>query len=56
MAETQSGLEGQLEFLTEQVEFLNERVENLSARLQILESGKSMVMPTRPLPRAAAQS
>ena len=43
MAETQSGLEGQLEFLTEQVEFLNERVEKLSARLQILESGKSIV-------------
>ena len=43
MAETERGLEGQLEFLTEQVEFLQEKVGELSSRLQIVESGKFIV-------------
>ena len=42
MAETQSGMEGQLKSLTEQVRFLQEKVEELSARLLSLEKGKTL--------------
>lgn len=43
MAETQSGIEGQLGILTEQVEILRNRVDELSARLQLLETSESEV-------------
>ncbi len=42
MAETQSALEGQLNFLTEEVKFLRETVDEMSVRLRSLEKGKSL--------------
>ena len=42
MADTQSGIEGQLKFLTEKVAFLQETVGELSVRLQTLEKGEPL--------------
>ena len=46
----QSGLDGQLEFLTEQVEFLKDKVGELSARLHLLESGQRTVLNSDEVP------
>ncbi|MGB6289321.1 MAG: hypothetical protein WBF36_04265, partial [Desulfobulbales bacterium] len=42
MADTQSGIEGQLKFLTEKVASLQETVDELSVRLQTLEKGEPL--------------